>query len=241
MQTGKIERLVVVLGDQLNHDSAALKRINRQADVVWMAEASEESTHVWSHKSRITIFLSAMRHFRDELIRKKVKVTYHELRDADAASLSDILLNDLQQLKPSRVVMVRAGDYRTQASIALAVKKAGLDFEVLEDQHFLCGLEAFNAWADGRKQLRLENFYRFMRKNSGVLMQDGGPAGGQWNYDDDNRKTFGRKGPGMLSVPKEFKPDKTTASVIKITHSRFADHPGSTDEFSWPVTRRQAL
>ena len=59
--------LVLVLGDQLNIDSAALDGFDPSLDAVWMAEVGEEATRVWSHKARIAIFLSAMRHFRDAL------------------------------------------------------------------------------------------------------------------------------------------------------------------------------
>ena len=59
--------LILVLGDQLDHTSAAFDDFNPDSDVVWMAEVDEETTHVWCHKLRIALFLSAMRHFRDEV------------------------------------------------------------------------------------------------------------------------------------------------------------------------------
>ena len=73
--------LIIVLGDQLNSDSAAFDDFDSQQDVVWMAEVAEESTHVWSHKARIVMFLASMRHFRDDLIKRKVRVHYRQLDD----------------------------------------------------------------------------------------------------------------------------------------------------------------
>lgn len=79
--TSKCRNLVIVLGDQLNFDSAAFDEFDPKQDSVWMAEVAEESTHVWTHKARIVIFLSAMRHFRDSLLRRKIGVLYRKKSD----------------------------------------------------------------------------------------------------------------------------------------------------------------
>jgi len=63
----RLVKLVVVLGDQLNRDSAAFDGIDVDSDVVWMAEVANESTKVWVTKPRIAVFLAAMRHFATEL------------------------------------------------------------------------------------------------------------------------------------------------------------------------------
>ena len=79
--------LVVVLGDQLNHDSAAFDDFDAAIDVVVMVEAREESTHVWSHKGRTALFLSAMRHFAVELQSKQFRVEYRKLDVEDRKSV----------------------------------------------------------------------------------------------------------------------------------------------------------
>jgi len=63
----KVRNLVIVLGDQLDADAAALQGFDPAHDMVWMAEVAQESTHVWSSKQRIAVFLSAMRHFAEHL------------------------------------------------------------------------------------------------------------------------------------------------------------------------------
>ena len=73
--------LVLVLGDQLDQSSAAFDNFDKDQDVIWMAEVAEESTHVWTHKARIVLFLSAMRHFRDHLLTKGFAVDYHEISE----------------------------------------------------------------------------------------------------------------------------------------------------------------
>jgi deoxyribodipyrimidine photolyase-related protein len=123
-----------------------------------------------------------------------------------------------------------------------AAAAAGLALDVREDRHFFCSVREFAAHARGRKQLRLEFFYREMRRRHGVLLTPAGePEGGEWNYDADNRKPFGPQGPGFVPPRATFEPDAITGEVIALVRERFAAHPGRLDSFAWPVTRAQAL
>lgn len=233
--------LLVILGDQLGH--CAGKRIDRldpETDCVWMAEVREESSHVWSHKSRIALFLSAMRHFRLALDSAGIPVCYHSLEMHSYTSIGSILEADLKRYCPHTVSMIRAGDLRVQQGIEQAVAKAGLVLEVHEDPTFLVDTESFSDWISQRKQPRMEHFYRWMRKRTGYLMQDGEPVGGQWNFDRSNRNSFGHEGPGLLPAPPSFQPDQITREVIDLVEKEFPDHPGSLASFDWPVTPEDA-
>ena len=238
--TRAIRNLVVVLGDQLNHDSAALTDFDSSADRVWMAEVTEESEHVWSHQARIALFLSAMRHFGQGLVDAGQPLIYHQLAQHSYRSLSQALAADIKKLRPDQIVMVRAGDYRVQQSIASVAQQAGIPLDVRVDTHFLCSIEAFEHWAGARKQLRLENFYRELRTRLGILVDGEQPVGGEWNYDKANRKAFGKKGPGTTPPWPSFRPDAITNSVIKEVRDHFHEHPGSLASFDWPVTRADA-
>ena len=77
----RIRNLIIVLGDQLDRESAAFDGFDKSRDLVWMAEVAEEARQVWSQKARIVTFLSAMRHFRDQLSKRKVRVDYRQLDD----------------------------------------------------------------------------------------------------------------------------------------------------------------
>ena len=238
----RVRNLVVVLGDQLDLDAAAFDGFEAQHDAVWMAEADEESTHVWSGKQRIALFLSAMRHFAQALRAAGRPVHYARFDEpGDRGTLAAQLRSALQELNPQRVVMTAPGDWRVWQSLKAVVAEAGLALEICEDRHFFTTVRDFAAHAKGRKQLRLEYFYRELRQRHGVLMQDGQPAGGQWNFDADNRETFGSAGPGVVPARATFVPDAITRDVIALVNTRFAQHPGSLDSFAWPVTREQAL
>ncbi len=238
----RLRTLVVVLGDQLDPDAAAFDGFNPTQDSVWMAEADEESTHVWSSKQRVALFLSAMRHFAQALRAAGRPLHYTRLDEpGNRGSLAAELQASLATMVPQRVVMTTPGDWRVWQSLKAVVEDAGLTLEVCEDRHFYTTAREFSVHAMGRKSLRLEYFYRELRQRHGVLMQDGQPIGGQWNFDADNREAFGRNGPGTLPARATFEPDEITREVIALVNERFAQHPGSLESFAWPVTREQAL
>ncbi len=240
-----VRHLVLVLGDQLALDAAAFDGFDAAQDAVWMAEADQESTHVWSSKQRIALFLSAMRHFAQALKDSGRLLHYRRLGDCDASghddSLAARLRSDLATLRPQRVVMTAPGDWRVWQDIKDVVEGAGLALEICEDRHFFTTVRDFVAHAKGRKSLRLEYFYRELRQRHGILMEGGQPAGGRWNFDADNREAFGPQGPGVLPARATFAPDAVTREVIALVETRFAQHPGTLNSFAWPVTREQAL
>ncbi|GAA5483292.1 cryptochrome/photolyase family protein [Haloferula sargassicola] len=237
-----MRNLVLILGDQLDADSPALAAADPEHDLIWMAEAAEESTHVWSHKQRIALFLAAMRHFRDHLRDQGFTVDYTELDAPDhGGSLSSELSRAIEKHRPEKVVLVEAGEYRVQHSIEGTCNRLKTPVEFLDDTHFLCSIDDFRRHAEGRKSLRMEFFYREMRKRHGILLDDGKPAGGDWNYDRENRKSFGKDGPGEIPEPTRHEPDEITREVLELVERRFPGHPGSLDTFHWPVTRRSAL
>ena len=234
----EVRHLVVVLGDQLHRDSSAWDGFDPAQDLAWMCEASEESTHVWSSLQRTVLFLAAMRHFAQALRDDGVPLHHDTLHDG---SLAQALTRTLQATRVQRVVLAEPGDWRVLQSLREACTAAGVALDLRPDRHFLCSAEQFAAHARGRKQLRMEYFYREMRRRHHVLMDGDQPAGGDWNYDAENRDGFGPHGPGFVPAPTRFEPDAITRAVIDEVQSRFADHPGRLDAFGWAVTREQAL
>ena len=236
--------LVIVLGDQLNHDSAAFDDFDAATDVVLMVEAREESTHVWSHKARTALFLSAMRHFAAELQGRHVRVDYRKLDLHCHESLQAGWLAAIEQHQPESIACVEPGDLRVWQALNATAAKAKLPLDIRADRHFMCSREAFAKWAGTSKSLRMEFFYRNMRREHGVLMEGekkDQPLGGQWNFDSDNRKSFGKSGPGVLPQPPQFARDEITREVLAMVARELADHPGSVENFNWPVTRDEAL
>ncbi len=234
--------LVLVLGDQLDEQSSALTDFDPQSDRIWMAEVDAESTHVPSSKQRTTLFLSAMRHFAERLRDKGWPVVYRLLDDEqNAGSLAEELALAIRQYRPSQLVMTAPGDWRVWQQLRATAAQHGVPFDIRDDDHFYCTVREFKAHAEGKKQIRLEYFYRELRRKHQILMDGKLPIGGQWNFDADNRGSFGKAGPGALPAPTRFEPDATTLAVMALVNQRFAQHPGSLEHFGWPVTRDQAL
>lgn len=236
-----VRHLIVVFGDQLDHQSAAFDGFDSKCDAVWMAEVDYEAKHVWSHKQRIAIFLAAMRHFRDELREKGREVIYTELESQKMTDrFSSRLTTDLKDRRAQKVIVVRPGEWRVLKGLEKVCKDLGVELELREDSHFYTTPADFEQHAKGRKSLRMEYFYREQRKRFGVLMEDGKPSGGYWNFDKENRGSFGKSGPESPNTGPSHRNDATTEAVLELVAKRFADHPGSLDSFAWPVTREAA-
>jgi deoxyribodipyrimidine photolyase-related protein len=238
-----MRNLVLVLGDQLDPGSAAFDGFDPKQDAVWMAEVDGECKHVWSHKARIVMFLAAMRHFAEELRARKINVRYTPITDPENRhTFAGELKRAVEELKPHKLIVVEPGEYRVKVDLEQAAGELGIPLDIRPDRHFLYSSTDFAEHAQGRKTLRLEYFYREVRKHHGILMDGSKPATGRWNYDAENRKSFDRKkGPGLIPAPRSFSPDDITRQVIRDVETRFAEHPGKLLHFDFPVTAAQAL
>ncbi len=237
-----VRHLALVLGDQLWPGNPVFDGFDPTLDRVLMIEASGEATGVWSHKARIALFLSAMRHFCNDLHRQGWPTTYVRLDEQpQLLSFQERLTQALRGLEPEMIMVCEPGEWRMLAAVQDAAREADVPLQVLPDRHFMCTREEFARWAGSKKELRMEFFYRDMRRRHGVLMQGREPVGGQWNFDADNRKGYPASGPGAIPQPAWFAPDRITRDVFALVEQHFPDHPGLLDSFQWPVTRAQAL
>lgn len=206
-----------------------------------MAETLGESTHVPSSKQRSAMFLAAMRHFAQALRDEKLPLRYYSLDEHAQPDFVAALKTTLQNYKVTQLRVVLPGDYRVLQELKLFCADNNLFLDVLADNHFIAQTGEFSAWKKGKKQLRMEYWYRQLRKRTGILMDGDAPVGGDWNYDKDNRGTFGKAGPGLLDSALVFPVDKITQGAIHSVENFFPDNPGNLLSFGWPVTRAQAL
>lgn len=229
-----------VLGDQLDRDISSLVDIDPEEDVVLMVEAADEATYVPHHPKKIALILAAMRHFSAALEADGIDVDYVRLDDrSNTGSFTGELERAVRRHKPDRIVVTEPGEWRVEQDMRAWEDALDVPVEIREDGRFLCSREEFAQWVQGRKQLRMENFYREMRKRTGILMDGEKPVGGDWNYDKENRKSL----PKNLKVPpfQGIVPDAVTAEVLDLVADRFADNFGELDGFRFPVTRDAAL
>lgn len=241
MPNAPVRNLVLILGDQLNPDNPALEGFDPRQDRILMVEAVGEGAQVWSHKARIAVFLAAMRHFAQVLRKQHRPVDYLALGEHPHAQLLDAWRTEIARLRPQRIVACEPGEWRIEQDLRKLERETGVPVVLREDTHFLISRADFARWADKRRHLLMENFYRMMRQRTGLLMQGKEPEGGAWNYDQENRGAFGKAGPGKVPAPPKFVPDDITRATLKAVEQYFPDHPGSLEHFHWPVTRAQAL
>ncbi|WP_299842013.1 cryptochrome/photolyase family protein [uncultured Roseovarius sp.] len=231
-----VKRLVLVLGDQLSTGLSALRAAEPDTDLVVMAEVADETSYVPHHPKKIALVLSAMRHFAEELRQDGWQVAYTRLDDPDASkSIVGELMRRGQEHGTTWVIATRPGEWRLNE----ALENAPLTVTVLPDDRFIATLNEFSAWAEGRKELRMEYFYRDMRRKTGLMMEGDKPAGEKWNYDHENRKPA--KADMLRSAPMQFTPDEITEEVLALVDARFGESFGALRPFWFAVTRTQAL
>jgi deoxyribodipyrimidine photolyase-related protein len=232
---------VWVLGDGLSRTHGPLAA--RPDEPVLMVESRAFARRYPYHPHKLTLVLSAMRHLRDELREAGRDVAYYRtetFRDGVERFLSEY---------EEPLVAMEPASHGAGDRLRELVADCGGTLDLVRNELFICSADRFDEWAEGRsKPYRQEGFYRTMRRETGYLMADGEPVGGEWNYDAENREF-----PGSDYDPPEpprFEPDEVTREVSAWVREEF---DGSYDEppyggawadpepFRWPVTREAAL
>ena len=232
-------RLVLILGDQLSPALSALEAAERARDRVLLVEVRDEATYVRHHKKKIAFLFSAMRHFAESLRADGWTVDYIRLDDpGNSGSFTGEVERAIARHRPARILVTEPGEWRVRSAMETWAERFGLPVEILDDDRFLCSRADFATWAAGRKQLRMEFFYRDMRRKTGLLMDGDQPLGGKWNFDAENRKPA--KGALFMPRPQGFEPDTVTSQVLDLVEAQFGDHFGDLTPFWFAVTAAQA-
>lgn len=231
--------LIPVLGDQLSLGLSSLRGANPGDAVVLMMEVADETTYVRHHKTKLAYILSAMRHHAQALEEAGWRVDYLRLNDPEnSGSFTGEVARAIQRHDTERILVTEAGEWRVTAMLDSWETLFGVPVEIRKDTRFVCSHGEFDTWASDRRELTMEFFYREMRRKTGLLMDDGKPAGGRWNFDKDNRKPA--QADLLMPRPLGFTPDAITRDVIAMVEDRFSDHPGDLDSFNYAVTAADA-
>ena len=231
--------LRLILGDQLSPEISSLKDANKSRDIILLCEVFDEAVYVKHHQKKIAFLFSAMRHFAASLSDAGWNVDYVRLdQDGNSHSFSGEVARAVERHAPESVIATFASEWRVLTEMRDWENTLPCAVELRDDDRFYCSLDEFATWADGRKQLRMEYFYRELRRKTGILMSGNDPIGGQWNYDAENRG----RAPDGLEVPKHtsFVPDDITNEVLNLVEDRFGDHFGKLRPFEFAVTHEQA-
>jgi deoxyribodipyrimidine photolyase-related protein len=230
-----VTRLVLVLGDQLSETLSVLQAADKSSDVVVMAEVAEEATYVQHHPKKIAFIFAAMRKFAARLRDDGWDVRYTQLDDTEnAGSIPGELLRRAEDTGASEVIATQPGEWR----LIQALEDMPLKLTMKPDTRFVSTREEFDTWAKGRKALRMEYFYRDMRRKTGLLMEGDDPEGGKWNYDSENRKPA--PDDIAFSGPMQFTPDETVEEVLDLVEARFGNSFGTLRPFWFATDQTQA-
>lgn len=228
--------LVLVLGDQLSDNLSALAEADKATDVVVIAEVASEASYVPHHPKKIAFTFTAMRKFAAYLQESGWRVAYTRFDDPqNAGSIPAELLRRAEEFDTDLVLATEPGEWRLIA----ALNEIPLRLTLLEDSRFLCPHAQFGAWAEGRKALRMEYFYREMRRKTGLLMEGDKPVGGKWNFDHDNRKPA--SGDLFRKAPPAVQDDTVLGEVLDLVETRFPDNFGTLRPFQFQTDRAGAL
>jgi len=227
-------RHILVLGDQLNRSVEPLATALPAQTSVLMIESDSLARSLPHHKQKLVLVFSAMRHFARELEDLGFAVDYRKADGFEEGLRAYVEMNpgvSIEVMEPT--------DWGVEARLRTAIESSEGRLDVVPSGLWLTTKREFDVWAEGRTSLRQEYFYRESRKRLGWLMDGGEPVGGQWNYDNEIRKT--PPADHVFPPPLEFEPDAITREVMNDVSSSYPDHFGTLDDFKWPVTRVQAL
>ena len=225
-----MSRVVWVQGTQLTRDSSALDAADRATDRVLLVESLPHVRRGRLHRHKAALVLTAMRRFAEEL--RADGWTVDEVRLGEDRSFAEALAGH------DEVLVMEPTGWQSQAALA---RIDGV--RITPDTQFLCSRADFAAWADGRRRVRMQDFYAWMRRAHGVLMDGDEPAGGRWSFDPENRETFAawrRSGSAPTPPPPIDRADPVLAEVQADLDRHAPGLVGSADDFWLPTTRAEA-
>ena len=228
-------RHILVLGDQLNKQVEPLCEVEAAETKILIIEALDFGHQMPHHKQKLIHCFSSMRHFAAELEEEGFEVHYKKATESFEAGVAEYL----QDYEGAKLELMTPNDTDFEPMLRKAVEDNGGNLEIISNGLWLSDEATFADWADGRKELRMEYFYRDLRKRYDYLMDGDEPRGGRWNFDKDNRKPASDE-QDFPELP-SFAPDDITREVIDFVTEEFAENFGDAEPFGWAVTREDAL
>ncbi len=231
--------LRLILGDQLNVQHSWFSEGPDVAEYLLM-EVREEATYARHHIQKIIGFFLAMRAFAKELEARGLTVRYLALDDSsNQHSFTANVQALLSSGNYSSFEYQAPDEYRVAEALKDISARVSVPTRVVDSEHFLTTPEFFQGVFKGHKRYVMELFYREVRRKYDILMEDGGPIGGRWNYDAENRKKL----PKGVTPPPPLEFERDVTDIVALLKSENVPSIGSVDpcRFTWPVTREESL
>ena len=213
--------LRVILGNQL----FPISQINLSKDVpIFMAEDNGLCSYIKHHKSKIALFFSAMRSYRDQLKNNSYKVIYYDANNNFSMSYFDKLLDIVKSNKIEKIEIYEIEDKPFERDFLEFCKTNNIEITFLPSPMFIDSRGSFKHFLGDKKFHLQANYYKQMRKKKKLLLEDNKPIGGRWSFDEDNRKKL----PSGYEIPKLpiIKPYKEFSEISNVININFSNHPG---------------
>ncbi len=200
-----------------------------------MAEVDAEAEYVKHHPKKIAFIFSAMRHFADTLKASGWRVLYSKIDDPqNSHNIIGEVLRYAEKVEANELFVTKPGEWR----LIELLENTPVKVSIIEDDRFIASHAEFENWAHDKKALRMEFFYREMRRKTGLLMDGDKPTGGKWNFDQENRKSPPKE--IITTEPTIFKHDEITKDVLALVNERYSSHFGEIYPFDYAVTPEDA-
>ena len=206
----------------------------------FMAEDYDLCTYFKFHKHKLIFYLSAMREYKDALIKNKYKCTYCQL-DGQKVNhkYEDKLELFINKNKIKKLKIFEIPDSFFRNRIVNFCKKKNIDLEIIQSPMFMSDRALLKEYFEKNKKPFLNNFYKLQRINQNILIKNNLPTGGKWSFDEDNRKKL----PKNIQIPPIKLPseNKNIKDVKILIDEKFKKHPGNISGFLIPTNRETAL
>ena len=236
MKSGTTLRLI--LGDQLNTQHSWFRQV-REDILYTLMEVRQETDAIRLHIQKVAGFFSAMRHFADDLARMGHRVAYLSLDDPhNEQSFDANLMRLIREHRITRFEYMQPDDYRLDSQLGQLASRIAIPSAVEDTEHFLTSRNQVAEHFRGKKQYLMESFYRQMRRHHDILMDNGRPLGGKWNYDQRNRQRYD----GKVPLPEICAFNNDVSDIVAMIHRCQVPTFGRIDpkRLIWPVNRKQA-
>ncbi|ARV75117.1 cryptochrome/photolyase family protein [Vibrio campbellii] len=235
----QFETVRLILGDQLNSEHSWFQQPDEQV-LYLIAELKQENTYVTHHIHKVCAFFSAMEQFAKERQSEGHQVLHLTLDDTQSFdNLEQVLQHYVSEVGASKFEYQRPDEYRLLEQLA-KLKLDGVVTRCVDSEHFLLPFEEIESQFPQGKHIMMEHFYRRMRKRFDILMQDGKPVGGKWNYDANNRNKLKAQDIEKLPQPLMFSTD--VSGIIERLERHDIKTIGNLEgDLLWPINRAQSL
>ena len=234
-----MKKLRLILGDQLNQKHSWFDKTDDDITYI-MAEMRQETDYVKHHIQKVVGFFLAMRNFQEELSEKGHRFIYLKIGDGDNPQQLDKLIEKhVANTNAERFEYQLPDEYRLDKQLKSICKSLSIETEAIDSEHFYTTRYELKNFYSGKKQFVMESFYRMMRKKHDIMIVNGQPDGGKWNFDHSNRK----KWTGKPEIPHERGFRKDVGALLEEIEKARIKTMGNIDpkSFNWPTSRADSL